>query len=451
MILFITLLLMNIMVALMAIMIIGMKNSISSTEHIKDLINRNKSFFWNTVSGGISSTQSVIILFFATRYLETEYVGIFTIGYAIAVLGYTLAKYGIRTYQVTDIHEKYNRQEYVNTRIITVVSTLFITIIYASLMSIFGHYTTEKSLIIVLICGWKLIESFEDVLVGIYQQLHRLDIGAYLLSLRMGLSTILYCVLIAITKNLLTATIIVDILSVMLSVGCFGIGNKINDIKIGKGKLINCIGIIMTCFPLFVANSMNIFVGNEPKYLVDILLDDTKQAYFGYIITPAYIIGILSGFIYQPQIRDYGELWEEGRIKDLKKKIFNQALFTILAVLVFCIAGALVGIPILSWYYATNLQGQKKEFIVLIVGGGAFALTTFMLNILTIIRVQRFMAISYIVISLISLFFGNIMIVKWNILGAAILFLLINIMLLAAFVVKMYVLLSKREKEAVLK
>ena len=410
--------------------------------------NRSKSFFWNMISGAISSTQSVIILFFAARYLETEYVGIFTIGYAIAVFGYTLARYGVRTYQVTDIHEKYNRREYVNTRIITVVGTLFITIIYASLMYTFGYYTAEKSLIVVLICGWKLIEAFEDVLVGIYQQLHRLDAGAYLLSLRIGLSTILYCMLIAITKNLLTATIILDLLSVALSIGCFGIGNKRNCVKIGKGKVINSIGILATCFPLFVANSMNIFVGNEPKYLVDLLLDDTKQAYLGYIITPAYVIGLLSGFVYQPQIRDYGELWDEGRLKELKKKISRQALFTILAVLVFCVVGGLIGIPILSWYYATNLQELKKEFIVLIIGGGAFAMTTFMLIVLTIIRAQRFMAISYIAVSLISLFIGKIIIVKWDIMGAAMLFLLINGMLLAAFVAKMYVLISKREKEA---
>ena len=68
---------------------------------------------------------------------------------------------------------------------------------------------------------------------------------------------------------------------------------------------------------------INIFLGNEPKYFVDILLNDTDQAYLGYIITPAYVIGLLSGFVYQPQIREYGELWDAGRTNELKTKIIT--------------------------------------------------------------------------------------------------------------------------------
>ena len=49
-------------------------------------------------------------------------------------------------------------------------------------------------------------------------------------------------------------------------------------------------------------------------------MDDTAQAYFGYIMMPAFVILVLSNFIYQPVVRDFGVLWTEGKTGEFSLK-----------------------------------------------------------------------------------------------------------------------------------
>lgn len=397
---------------------------------------KSKSFFWNMMGGGISSSQSIIILFFASRFLENESVGIFTIGYAIAVLACTVAKFGTRTYQVTDVKEKYNRKEYVFARIVSVIATLLIVLIYVLFMCLSENYSIEKGLIILFICCWKFVEAFDDVFVGIYQQIHRLYIGSFIFFVRMFISTALYCLFIVISRSLIISTVVTTIASCILSAVFWERGNKNNGIKIFSCKKMKILALLTECYPLFIASSINIFVGNEPKYLVDALLNDVAQAYLGYLIVPAYVIGLLSGFAYQPLLRDYGELWEEGQYKKLERKIYKQLGFTVIVVFLMCFLGMMIGIPVLSWLYAVDLYGFKSEFLILLLGGGAFALTTFMMSILSTIREQRFIAAIYALAAVTSLLIGRVLLIKYDVMGAAITFFLVNTTLFTLFLLK---------------
>ena len=170
--------------------------------------------------------------------------------------------------------------------------------------------------------------------------------------------------------------------------------------------------------------------------MVDALLNDAAQAYLGYLIVPAYVIGLLSGFAYQPLIRDYGELWEIGQYKELERKIYKQLGFTVVVVLLMYFLGMIIGIPILSWLYAVNLYGFKSEFLVLLLGGGAFALTTFMMSILSTIREQKFIAAIYALVAVASLLIGRVLLIKYDIMGAAITFLVVNTILFILFLFK---------------
>lgn len=397
---------------------------------------KGKSFFWNMMGGGISSSQSIIILFFASRFLENESVGIFTIGYAIAVLACTMAKFGTRTYQVTDVKERFTRGEYVSARIVSVIVTLLIVLIYVVFMCLNPNYSIEKGLIILLICCWKFVEAFDDVFVGIYQQIHKLYIGSFIFFVRMFISTALYCLFIMISRSLITSTVITTITSCILSAIFWNRENRNYGIKIFGCKKMRVTALLAECYPLFVASSINIFVGNEPKYLVDALLNDVAQAYLGYLIVPAYVIGLLSGFAYQPLLRDYGELWEAGQYKKLEKMVYKQLFFTVIVVLLMCLLGMIIGIPILSWFYAVDLSGFKSEFLILLLGGGAFALTTFMMSILSTIREQRFIALIYALVAVISLLTGRMLLIKFDVMGAAITFLLVNMALFILFLFK---------------
>lgn len=73
---------------------------------------KRDSFIWNTIGAGFSACQSAVVLFFLSRIAGIEIVGIVTIGFALANLFMTIGQYGVTTYMVTDVKEKYRFADY---------------------------------------------------------------------------------------------------------------------------------------------------------------------------------------------------------------------------------------------------------------------------------------------------------------------------------------------------
>jgi O-antigen/teichoic acid export membrane protein len=63
--------------------------------------------------------------------------------------------------------------------------------------------------------------------------------------------------------------------------------------------------------------------------------------------------------------------------------------------LVILAGGFLLGIPVLSILYSTDLSPYKTEFMLLLLGGIGYALATFASAILTVMRRQNTIAICY--------------------------------------------------------
>ena len=98
-------------------------------------------------------------------------------------------------------------------------------------------------------------------------------------------------------------------------------------------------------------------------------MDDTAQAYFGYIMMPAFVILVLSNFIYQPVIRDFGVLWAEGKIREFSLKCMKMCAAIAGITALVLLGGYFLGIPVLSLIYGVDLDDYTAEFMVLLLGG----------------------------------------------------------------------------------
>ena len=118
-------------------------------------------------------------------------------------------------------------------------------------------------------------------------------------------------------------------------------------------------------------------------------------------------------------------LWNDGSKKHFMK-LFMIQLFVILIITIICLLGAyILGIPILSILYNTDLAPYKTELLVLLLGGGFLALSGLFVAIMTIIRIQNQQAIGYIIVAILTYFLSPIFVNKYQIMGAAILYLLL--------------------------
>ena len=159
--------------------------------------------FWNLAGGALNAGQSALILIILSRVLTTDECGIFSLAYAVASLALTFGMFGVRNFQASDAHEKYNFDDYKTSRVVTSL-LMIIYIIYAGVKGvIFLDYSLYKCTIIGLVGLLKTIDAIEDVFHGRLQQKGRLDIVAKSILIRYILYFVSASITVILTKNLI--------------------------------------------------------------------------------------------------------------------------------------------------------------------------------------------------------------------------------------------------------
>lgn len=394
---------------------------------------KKTSVIWNAIGGMLNAGQSAVVLIFVSHNLGIFAAGTVTIAYAVANLFLSMGKYGVRNYQVTDQEEKYSFGDYFYSRIVvlvTVISVLFLYLIYETAT---GEYTCEKAVVIFEFSLLKLVDAFEDVYLGRYQQQGRLDVGAKIMAVRLMISTVIICGLICVGAGIHIAIWCGLIGSVFLDLYFLKETFHIANASISKWNKSDVRKLLIVCFPLCIGTTLATYSGNVPKYLIDRYMDEQTQAIFGYIMMPVFVIMLANHFIYQPMIKEQSELWKDHKRKIFNRKILKQCLIVAFLTVVMVVGGILIGLPMLSVMYHVDLTPFRKEFVFLLLGGGFYAMAYYLTVPITIINKQKYIALSYAFIVFASAAFGKYVVQAKGILGASVLYLFINIALTIMF------------------
>ena len=277
--------------------------NIFETKNIK-----RDSYIWNMIGSFLMAFQSVIMLMILTRTVGIIEAGIFTIANANANLSLNIGKYGMRNFQVSDIKEEFSFTEYKVSRFITSLLMICFALIFTSFSAYTSHYTFRKFSIILSMCIFKVVDAIEDIYLGMYQKLGRLDIASKIMSFRLILTILFFAFSIIITYDLLFSLILsIFFTSILLFIFIMLTKNKVlNNAKDNSKINIEKVFLLLKqCFPLFVAAFLSFYIGNAPKYAIDSQLNDTLQACYGFISMPVFVIGLLNNFIFNPLLRDF--------------------------------------------------------------------------------------------------------------------------------------------------
>lgn len=404
------------------------------------------SYVWNMTGSMLIAFQSVILLMILTRTAGLIAAGIFTIAYANANLFLNIGKYGMRNFQVSDVKNQFSFKEYLYSRWITTCAMLIVSIVYIIYTSVLNDYTMEKTMIIFWMCLFKIPDAIEDVYYGDYQKKGRLDIGAKAIAWRLILTLLLFAGILIVFKDLLTALIISTIFTFIIMavfIKCTASGFLEPENKSWKkiGELLK------QCFPLAAGAFLSFYIGNAPKYAIDSMLNDELQACYGFIAMPVFVVGLLNNFIFVPVIYKMSCLWEERKVRAFIQRTLVQVMI-VFGITLVCIIGAyLIGVPVLSILYSTDLLPYKTELLILLLGGGFLGLSGLLNTMITIIRFQNFLLLGYGVIAVAALCLSNYIVRQWGMFGAALLYTMLMAALCVIFVVIFAVgIIKKRQK-----
>lgn len=349
------------------------------------------SVIWNMVGSGISALSSFILLMCVTRTVGAGDGGIFSVAFASAQLLLTLGKYGVRSYQATDVKRLVSFQAYLLSRILSCAAMML-----CSFLFVFAcQYMPEKAGVTVAVCLMKMVDAVEDVYHGQLQLDNRLDLAGKLLTFRNVFTMAFFAFLMAYTKNLLiscwTAGVVSMAVCLLINNGAARKFERIG-LKCGKGEL----GIInKACLPLFLGSFLSLLIYNAPKYAIDMFCPSEIQTYYSIIFMPAFVINLFSEFVFKPLLTTLASWWQQKEyrkfINMILKLLGNISALTcfVLVAVYFC------GTQLLSLFYGVDVNRYKTELLLLMLGGGFSAAVYFLYNVLTAMRKQKIILQSY--------------------------------------------------------
>ena len=205
---------------------------------------------------------------------------------------------------------------------------------------------------------------------------------------------------------------------------------------------------------LFVSVFLDFYIFSAAKYAIDAHLGDAASGYFNVIFMPTSVINLAAGFVIRPYLTYLTDCWNAHRFSDFSKK-----LLTIMAVIggltVLAVGGTVVlGKPVLvllEWLlgaaYSGKLTALWPAFVMIVLGGGFYAVLNLYYYALVILRKQKLIFGIYVVLTVLAAVLAPKMTVAFGILGAAAAYLVLMVIMAAGFVGGAWIEIKREMKE----
>lgn len=405
-------------------------------------------YIWNILGSLANAGLSVIILMVVTRTLDNQKADIFSIAWAISQLMATIGCYQIRVLQATDVEEKFTFRQYFEFRIVTIVAMMICSCAYVYIK----HYTVYKAIIIIIICGYRAVDSLADVFEGWFQQKERLDLAGRALFIRVIIAIVGGGICLVVMHDLLALSLMLLFIYVVgLLLYDIRYYNKLKVLEKQKENQKNkwLQGLLVAGTPLFVNAYLLMDIMNTPKIVIDAAimnggLQNGSQTIFNILFMPASVL-TLAYIVFRPLLTKMAIEWTMGRIKNFLK-IIGSIMCCLLGMSILIIGGSvLLGIPVLSVLYAMDLTMYKKELLLIILGGCFCTFSYVLDNALVVIRRQYLLVCAYVVSWAYVKIFAHTFVGKWGIMGAAIVY-TTSMLLFLATTLLIFIICLKKEK-----
>ena len=396
-----------------------------------------ENMIWNMTGSFFYAFASMVLSFLVLRIAE-EQGGIFSFGFStVGQQMFLLAYFGIRPFHITDGTNQYRFGDYLHHRYVTCAMALLLGAGYLACIG----YSWQKAQIIFLLIVYKVIDGFADVYESEFQRQGCLyltgrsntfrtilSVGVFLATLVSGAGLFAACA--AAVLGQIAGVVLFDIVVL----------RELKRVDYGWSAK-QGVSLTASSILLFVSVFLDFYIFSAAKYAIDAHLGDAASGYFNVIFMPTSVINLAAGFVIRPFLTYLTDCWNEHRFSDFKKK-----LLTIMAVIggltVLAVGGTVVlGRPVLvllEWLlgksYSGTLTALWPAFIMIVLGGGFYAVLNLYYYALVILRRQKLIFGIYAVLTVLAAILAPRLTVALGIFGAALAYLILMIVMAAGFV-----------------
>jgi O-antigen/teichoic acid export membrane protein len=367
----------------------------------KNRINqKSKNFIWNSIGTSFNAFISLILLIIVTRFNGIESAGIFSFVYSFSIIMFTISNYGGRIYQTSDLNNEFSIKEYFNSRLITSILMIFISLLYC----LFSNYNLFNILLVFIFVIVRIIETLSDIIYGELQKNERLDIVGKSLIYKNTVVILAFLLTTIVSRNLIFSVMSIMIVTLLIflfydlpKVKKFGILlSKAEFSLLSKSKYIFLFGIV------------TIVILNVPRFIANIYLNSVQIGYIGILMMIPSVIALLVQLIVQPKIVLFARLINDKNKKQLYKES-RKCILLLIGVCILCsIAAIFLGNTVLSILYGVSFESYELIFCLLILIGTLNGITSLLSSILSILReikIQFYMFLSILIFSIVLSYF----------------------------------------------
>ena len=279
--------------------------------------------------------------------------GMLATAMTIANVCLSVASFGMRTFQVSDLAGKYADRTYLFSRYVTLTAAGAGCLVFAFVNS----YSAAQRWVIALYTGYRLIESWSDVWHGYLQKAERLDVVGVSFGVR-GLVTAATVGLgLLFTKDLvLTLAALLALNALYVLAVDIPLARRQADLANREGG--NVGALLAECAPLAVYAALNTAIPSVPRYFCERMLGAVKMSYFNNVFLPVLLLQVAVIYLFVPFITTFARLWSG---KD-KAGFFRGLLLLVAALGAMWAAGA-AGAALLGRWGLSILYPTSPEIL----------------------------------------------------------------------------------------
>lgn len=389
---------------------------------------------WNMLGSFLYAFASMALTMAVVQIVGDEKGGIFTFAFtAFGQQMFTVAYFGIRPFQITDVENRYSFGDYLRLRFVTSGAALLIGIGFI-LMN--GGYTAEKAWVVFLMVCYKVIDGFADTYEAEFQRSGRLYLTGKSNTFRTLLSVGSFITVLLATRNLVLASA-VAVAAQVAGVLLFDVAiiGGLENIDWSWDKKA-CKDLVRSCILLFFSVFLDFYIFSAAKYAIDGNLDSAAQAVYGAIFMPTSVINLVAGFVIRPFLTKLSLYWEMREFEQFGG-VIGRIFLVILGLTLLAVGGAaLLGIPVISLLYPNlreALASCRLPLVMIILGGGFNAWMNLFYYTLVIMKRQRRIFGGYVLVFLVAVAISPVFVRNGGILGGAASYLILMALLAGSF------------------
>lgn len=384
----------------------------------------------------IYAVTSMLLGTFVIRTLGGDLGGIFF--FAFSTMGqhiYIVSYFGMRPVQITDTARSFSFGDFRKFRILTCALALICACVFAVIYSGMSY----KAAVIVVVSLYRILDGLADVYESEFQRDGRLDMTGKSMTIRTLIAVAVFAAVMLMTRNLLLscAAMVIAIAASVFFLEMSAL-RKLENVDYSQNADATR-RLFDSSKWLFVSAFIDLYIFAASKYAVDANMSAAVSGYYSTIFIPTSVINLMANFVIRPVLTGMSDQYNDGRTAEFKKSIRSIGTLILVLTAIGMLAAWLIGIPCLSLLVGNEagaeLATYKAALVIVIAGGGLYAVLNLLYYVLVIIGRQKEMFLVYAGGAVLAFAISGAFVRNWGINGAAVSYLICMLAIVIAFAV----------------